>query len=180
MTVCPKCDARFPGRTIGSHIKRCPKGVTSLDLFWLKVDKGPHPKGCWLWTGAVEGRGYGHFRAGNKDHRAHHVSWECANGPRLGLHVLHRCDVRNCVNPKHLFLGTHLENMADMKAKGRHTHGETNAHAKLTEAQVLELRARPPRLGRGFREINERAAKYGVSKGAIYCAMTGRTWRYVK
>src|SRR5690348_1435455 len=101
MAICPRCDKRFPSPSIGSHAKVCP--VDWRDLYWQKVDKNG-PKGCcWLWIGALEGAGYGHFRIGDKDRRAHHIAWEFANGPKPPLlHVLHTCDVRNCVNPAHL------------------------------------------------------------------------------
>lgn len=179
-SVCPACGVKFGGRTIGAHIKRCPKGVKPIDLFWQKVNKAG-AGGCWLWTGAVEGRGYGHFRTGRKDYRAHHVAWEHFNGPRGTLHVLHRCDVRNCVNPAHLFLGTHEQNMADCRSKGRHTHGEKNPSAKLNPEKVREIR-RDYRDATTGHESNalELSAKYGVSNTAIYAAATRRTWKTIQ
>jgi hypothetical protein len=72
---------------------------------------------CWLWHGRSGPGGYGWLRS----LRAHRVSWELFLGPiPFGQHVLHRCDSPPCVNPGHLFLGTHEENMADKIAKGRH------------------------------------------------------------
>lgn len=83
--------------------------------------------GCWLWDGAVSKCGYGRFGVGGHNGKlrpAHRVSWEIHNGTiPEGLEVAHRCDVRICVNPAHLWLATHAENMADMIAKCRYRPG---------------------------------------------------------
>lgn len=77
--------------------------------------------GCQIWTGCIGRDGYGQFRINGKIEGAHRASWMLANGPiPHGLHVLHHCDVPPCINPIHLFLGTHADNMADMLRKRRH------------------------------------------------------------
>lgn len=85
--------------------------------------------GCWLWLGSVNNDGYGLIRIGSRRDgsrrlvKAHRLSYEVHVGPiPLGLEVLHRCDVPACVNPAHLFVGTHLDNVNDMLTKGRHHH----------------------------------------------------------
>ena len=78
---------------------------------------------CWIWTGAVSSHGYGSIWGGRDvgNRVVTHVALELAGYPRpeLSRHALHRCDTPLCVNPSHLWWGTHAENMADMKAKGR-------------------------------------------------------------
>lgn len=87
------------------------------DRYWAKVKMG---NGCWLWTGAVSGRGYGKLGIDGRDIGAHRLAWELAYGPiPAGLFVLHTCDVRRCVNHAHLFLGTAADNTRDMFEKGR-------------------------------------------------------------
>src|SRR5687768_13755676 len=77
--------------------------------------------GCMVWMGTVsKSTGYGQMVMKGKAHMPHRVAWEVANGPiPNGMFVLHRCDVKTCVNPDHLFLGTHKENMRDMRLKRR-------------------------------------------------------------
>lgn len=76
--------------------------------------------GCTLWTGRTNGHGYGIFWVNGKFLRAHRLAWECAFGAiPEGMWVLHRCDVRSCVNPNHLFLGSPQDNQSDMAKKTR-------------------------------------------------------------
>jgi HNH endonuclease len=106
--------------------------------------------GCWLWTGGVNNHGYGLIHPG-KDYQttlsmvfAHRVSWEMHRGPIPdGMDVLHKCDTPPCVNPDHLFVGTHASNMADASKKGRMHPGEKNGRARLTSPeQAADIRAR--------------------------------------
>jgi hypothetical protein len=149
----------------------------SLKAFWEKVNKNG-PGGCWLWTACTNERGYGMtVFEGRKNIRAHRMAYELVKGPiPEGMFCLHKCDVRRCVNPDHIFFGLYKENAADAKSKGRHTYGERNTRSRLTEKQVLEIRQRYPGGGKSYRQL---AAEYGVAEATLYHAATGRTWKHL-
>jgi len=136
--------------------------------------------GCWLWTAATKENGYGVFGrgpAGAGSAYAHRWSYEHFVGPiPEGMMVCHKCDVRNCVNPDHLFLGTAKDNQADMAAKGRSLRGERHNLAKLTEADVLEIR----RLwATGQFTQREIAAKFGNNKQNVSVIVRGDKWKHL-
>ena len=145
------------------------------------VERGPNE--CWEWTGA-RSSGYGELAMpGTYPAKAHQLAWEAANGPVPdGLWVLHRCDNPPCVNPAHLYVGTHADNMRDMRERGRHWYrvnpdnilrGERTGAAKLTADQVSEIRA----LGAQGASLRAIGLRFGVSKTAIGYILRGRTWR---
>lgn len=148
--------------------------------FWAKVDRSGGPDACWTWQGAITSKhGYGCFSVGRGVVRgAHKLAWVLTHGDPKGLCICHRCDNRVCVNPAHMFLGTKKDNMEDAVSKGRQVHGEGNIHAILTEAQVREILANPPKRGRGG-NVNEYAARYGVTNEAILHIVAKRTWKHL-
>lgn len=145
-----------------------------LELFWLKVRKAGAGD-CWLWTGSIgSARGYGQITLpGGLSTSAHRVSWMIHNGViPADMHVLHNCDVRICVNPAHLRLGTNEENMADRDRKGRMPHGERCAAAKLTPDQVREIRA-------STEPVKVLAERYGIHSAHVSKVRLGRKWQHL-
>jgi len=142
--------------------------------FWAKVYR---TTGCWIWLGGLW-KSHGAF---NRT-QAHRVAWELTYGKiPLGMHVLHKCDVGPCVNPDHLFLGTHLDNMRDAYAKGRMHHagwfanlarGSRQHSAKLSKDAV---RAIVTSTGT-HKEI---ARRFDVGVSAVKRIRNGTTWKHV-
>jgi HNH endonuclease len=141
----------------------------------------PEPNtGCWLWTDNVKRDGYGQVRFNGKNMQAHRVSWQLYRGEiPSGMFVCHHCDVKTCVNPDHLFIGDAYANIMDAWRKGRvktptaRALGERHGSAKLTAAQVSEIRADR----RSQRAI---AASYGVTQQNILAIQQGKTWKAVQ
>ena len=99
---------------------------------------------CWLWTGFIDKHGYGRLMKDGKDTGAHRVAWFLHKGAIPdGMQVLHKCDVRHCVNPDHLFLGTHADNHLDKCDKGRVRRGKEHWHYKISDEDVKLLRSLP-------------------------------------
>lgn len=132
---------------------------------------------CQLWTGSLDTTGYGLKRVEGRLYKAHRLAWQMANGASIpeGMQVLHRCDVPNCLNPEHLFLGTLQENMADRNRKKRHAHGVRHGNVVLSDEQVLDAR----RLWREGLSKSEIARVFGVTFGCIREIVEGRNWKHL-
>lgn len=123
----------------------------------------PEPNsGCFLWLGYVEREGYGKVWHDGRMRKAHRLAWELANGPvSAGLFVCHRCDNRACVNPDHLFLGDHQDNVDDMMRKGRKRTGVSIGRVLSDEdVSVIRLPLRST-------TTQQLADRFGVSRGHI-------------
>lgn len=98
--------------------------------------------GCWLWTDCLNQHGYGIIRVDKRNKIASRLSYELIHGPiQSNMLVCHKCDNPACVNPDHLFIGTHKDNTTDMVIKGRVHLGERNHRSKLTNKDVLYIRS---------------------------------------
>lgn len=148
-----------------------------LKRFWDKVNVRGKNK-CWPWTACLL-RGYGQFNFLGKTKKPHRIMWELVYGPiPRKLCVLHSCDNRRCVNPKHLFLGTHLDNIQDMVHKNRHRGavGTANANTTLTEKQIIEIRTL---WTTGKYTQTELSTFYPVCQSTIERIVHRKVWRHV-
>ena len=130
---------------------------------------------CLEWTGCSTADGYGRTQAYGKMWRTHRLALHLEDVDTTGHFVLHSCDNPLCCNPDHLRLGTHQENMDDMKSRGRQArhYGNHNGSAKLTEQQVLEIRAI-----RGMTR-KEIAKRYGVGLTTINHIINRKRWQHI-
>lgn len=132
--------------------------------------------GCWLFSGSVCQRGYGRIGVGHVPRLVHRVVYAEVVGPIPdGMEVCHRCDTPACVNPAHLFLGTHAENLGDMKLKGRAARGEKSGTGRLSESDVLEIR----RLISDGADRGEVADAFEISCGHVRQIVTRIRWAHV-
>lgn len=150
------------------------------DRLWPKIARQA-PNDCWLWQGKINAYGYGvltgHDRGGSqKTLFAHRLAFELPNGITPNeLCVLHRCDVRACCNPAHLFLGTRRENAEDRDHKGRTRRGILHSKAKLSDKQVIDLR-KLREIGLSWTML---AQHFKVSASTCRSAVGGRSWKHV-
>lgn len=150
---------------------------TLMDRFSGRVER---TRRCWLWRGARR-NGYGALLIAGRITYAHRLAWVLATRRPLprGRSVCHRCDVKLCVRPDHLFVGTQADNARDMWAKGRGCappihRGEDHHNARLSDAQVKRLRTLARRGELRQREV---AAQFGVSQSTVWRILRGVTRR---
>lgn len=152
------------------------------ERFWEKVDRSLGPDGCWFWVGCVGSGGYGMTSISRKHILAHRLSWEIANGEPVpdGMQVMHSCDVRNCVNPAHLSIGTAAENMADCAQKGRLNppclRGERSGMSRLTDEKVRAIRSL---YDSGHHSTRQLGSMFGVDGKTVWSVVTRNSWKHI-
>jgi hypothetical protein len=149
--------------------------------FWSKVAVPSGDFECWEWQGAVGSNGYGRFRVpGVSVEHAHRVAWQIANGAALGdKFACHTCDNKRCVNPHHIYAGDRATNARDAVERGLirprcDQGGEANPSAKLTAAQVVEIRKM---IAEGHTNTDI-ANLFPVSHAMVSRIRRGRSWRH--
>lgn len=187
--ICPACRKQF--LALLSEISRgggvfCSqpcyhqsRAKSLTERFWAMVNKTPT---CWLWIGGTNRSGteYGNINNGTpkKTLLAHRVSWEIHFGPIPdGMEVCHNCpggDNSLCVNPDHLFLGTHADNMRDASIKKQVQTGENHHNAKLTWAIVRAMRER---YRQGDITMTALASEFRRHPSTTQNVLRGITWK---
>lgn len=151
--------------------------------FWSKVSIPAKSTDCWEWQGSRNPDGYGNFRVPNFGRTtvgAHRVAYALINGafPDPGLLVRHKCDNPRCVNPNHLEPGTVKDNAQDKIDRGRANppdqRGEKNPRARLTEANVLDIRRRLKR--ENYKHL---AKEFGVCTDMIMRIQSRKSWAHL-
>lgn len=148
--------------------------------FWSKVNVSDRTS-CWEWTGSFLRSGYGEFSLDGKNVTAHRVAYEFMTGEEIpnGMSVCHSCDNPKCVNPSHLWMGTHIENMRDRNEKGRQRapRGTERPNAILNEDDVREIRRR---YETGRVTQLQMAIEYGVHETTITRIVNRKNWKWLR
>ena len=160
----------------------------AIEYFYNRIHKDADT-GCWLWTGTLLPSGYGQFRFDKQSARAHRASYELLVGEIPdGLCMCHKCDVRRCCNPEHLFIGTRDDNMKDAASKGRlpsstnhwtrlyperMSLSQLTSGAKLSTDQVQQIKGLVCKRG----DACLVAAQFGVSEAAVSRIVRGHAWK---
>ena len=184
---CGNTVSKMTNRFCYGHKGPNPRG-TPEQRFWKYVYK---TESCWLWIGATQSPpyNYGVLNINGQIYRAHRLSWQFFYGPIPGnMEICHNCpsgDNPNCVNPDHLFLGTHQDNMLDCVAKGNNpavtdpnmptrARGSRIGTAKITEEDVIVMRASRPQI-----TLKQLAEQFHLHVGTVWAICARRTWKHV-
>lgn len=149
--------------------------LTLEERFWKFTAKGG-PDECWVWKGGKNP--YGKIIINGRSNGAHRLSYKLFVGPiPKGMHVLHKCDNRPCVNPGHLFLGSSQNNIDDCIAKGRFNHsvrakGAQHGMTKLQDSDIPVIRA-------SSESTTVLADRYNIGRHQIRIIQRGKAWRHI-
>jgi hypothetical protein len=152
--------------------------MKTIEQFWNNVTMGS-PTECWLWQKCANTSGYGRLYLGEVAWSAHRLAYTDKVGPIPdGKIVCHTCDNPLCCNPAHLFLGTDQDNATDRSQKNRSARqkGTTNPANKLTEQQVLDIRAEHAMGISGYKKLGK---KYGVHAQTICDIIKRKVWAWL-
>lgn len=188
--TCKKAFNVFPSRLKNGHTSQycsqacrynAPYSPKILPEIRFRAKVAPkNERGCELWIGMVNNKGYGTMAWGGKPHRlrlAHRIAWEIANGPIPdGLFLCHCCHTPRCVAIDHLFLGTVKDNIADKQAKGRQSKGERHKSPKLTNAEVMEIRRLHKEEGHSQLALGR---LFGVDQSTICRIISRNNWDHI-
>lgn len=184
------CGARTPlaarthsarGQVKGRPLRYLPghsSATVSEERLQKQIDRTDQ-SGCWLWIGPRTTKGYASTSWQGRFRQVHRMLWEREHGPvPAGLYVLHHCDVRHCVNPAHLYVGTQTDNMRDMVVRGRKPSrkGERNGRCKVSEDTVRTIRRRYAAGGVSLRALGD---EYGLTMSVVHKIVTRQTWAHV-
>ena len=152
--------------------------ISTLERFYRYINKTDN---CWLWVGGKNKAGYGTFHLGKGKQAAHRVSYQLHIGPipesdeYHKTSVCHKCDNPSCVNPDHLFLGSHSDNMKDMVKKERnigYKSGGENINSSITDEIAKEIKY-------GNFSYSKRPKHIDIGKSAFYSIRRGETWKHI-
>lgn len=159
--------------------------MIDADRFWSLVDTSGGPDACWPWTRSVTTDGYGRFFCrGEGERRSHRLAWTLTNHAPIprDKQVCHACDNPRCCNPKHLWIGTMLDNNRDKAAKGRAHRGNKHHNTHLTEDVIREIR----RLGNsrapwthGDLSLVALGRRFGINHSTVARILRRQTWKHV-
>jgi hypothetical protein len=162
------------------YMTRRKRNMTSSELaLWLNANHTVNENSCWVWKGAKNSAGYGCYGLNGRMHLIHRFSLETKLGRHLTdtedtRHVCPTLPNRACYNPSHLEVGTRKENMQDMVRTGRSQVGTKNYHSKLTEDDVISIRAQ-----RSMFTLRQLSEMYGVDQALISMISNGKIWRHL-
>ncbi len=165
----------------GDPLKKFSRSMETVEKLLSFVDASG-PGACWEWTKSTSKSGYGNISINGKTRLVHRVSFEIFNGEIPDrMIVCHRCDRRNCINPNHLFLGTHKDNTQDMIKKGRQhvplgkEHWHFNGNKKLCPDDVVKIKRK---IKEGFSSVKI-ASDFNVTTSSISGIKNNKTWKHI-
>lgn len=150
---------------------------TLENRLWGNTTRPNGDDGCWFWGGFIQNNGYGTLTVNKVHVLVHRLSYEEFYQQKIpsGMMILHSCNNRSCINPNHLRMGTHADNMQDMVDADRAAKGEQNGHALLTEDQVKQIK----HLSRQGVAIHILTKMFSCSRSTIKDIRSGRCWNWV-